>query len=184
MERRKRRTSARTAVTSNGAGHNPPGPGGAISTAPAPARSRSAERDAAAREALTPLAPGERPPALLAAVTLAAALGIGNAIAYAAGATIAGKHPSAGVLAFSGLMALLAGGMWARRYLAVLAFEALLALVVLFFSLFLVESANVLALVLCVVVIAGGGVLFWKLVRVMGRLSAPRSAERLSPGGR
>ena len=47
------------------------------------------------------------------------------------------------MLAFSGLMAILAGGMWARRYLAVLAFEALLALAVLVFSLFLVEAANV-----------------------------------------
>ena len=94
-----------------------------------------------------PLAPGERPPALLAAVALATALGLGNAIAFAAGATIGGKHPGPGVLAFSGLMALLAGGMFARRYVAVLAFEALLGLAVAFFSLFLIESANVLALV-------------------------------------
>jgi hypothetical protein len=79
------------------------------------------------------------------------------------------------VLAFSGLMALLAGGMWTRRYIAVLAFEALLALTVILFALFLVEAANVLGLLLCVAVIAGAGVLFWKLVRVMGRLAAPRA---------
>jgi hypothetical protein len=70
-------------------------------------------------------------------------------------------------------MAILAVGMWARRYLAVLAFEALLALAVLVFSLFLVEAANVLALILCVVVIAGAGWLFWKLVRVLSRLATP-----------
>jgi hypothetical protein len=70
-------------------------------------------------------------------------------------------------------MAMLAGGMWARRYLAVLAFEALLALAVLAFSLFLIEASNVEAVLLCVAVIAGAGWLFWKLVRVMGRLSVP-----------
>ncbi len=55
---------------------------------------RSQRRDQLARDALAPLEPGERPPALLAAVALAVLLGGGNAIAYAAGAHIAGKHPS------------------------------------------------------------------------------------------
>jgi hypothetical protein len=165
MEQRKRRTSGRTAVA------RPPG-----------APSRSEVRDAAARDALEPLAPGERPPALLAAVAVATALGLGNAIAFAAGATIGGKHPGPGVLAFTGLMALLAGGMYARRYIAVLAFEALLGLAVALFSLFLVESANALALVVCVVVIAGAGLLFWKLVRVMGRLAAPPPGAQSSSG--
>jgi hypothetical protein len=139
--------------------------------------SRSQRRDQLAREALSPLAPGERPPALLAAVAVAALLGGGNAIAYAAGAHIAGKHPSPGVLAFSGLMAVLAAGMWTRRYIAVLAFEALLVFAVLLFSLLLVEAANLEGGLVSVVVIAGGGWLFWKLVRVMGRLAAPRQSS-------
>ena len=109
----------------------------------------------------------------MAAVALAALLGVGNAIAYAAGATIAGKHPGAGVLAFTALMIALAAGMWARRYLAVLAFEALLIIAVLVFSVILIEAANVQAVALCVIVIGGAGWLFWKLVRVMGRLAAP-----------
>ncbi|HVC85409.1 MAG TPA: hypothetical protein VNC12_09160 [Solirubrobacteraceae bacterium] len=141
------------------------------------APSRSQRRDQLAREALLPLAPGERPPALLAAVAVAALLGGGNAIAYAAGAHIAGRHPSPGVLAFSGLMAVLAAGMWTRRYIAVLAFEALLAFAVLLFSLLLVEAANLEGVLVSVAVIAGGGWLFWKLVRVMGRLAAPRQSS-------
>jgi len=136
-------------------------------------RERSAQRDEAARAALAPLAPGERPRPLVAAVLVCALLGAGNAIAYAANAHIDGRHPGVGVLAFSGLMALLAGGMWAKRYLFVLAFEALLALAVLVFCLFLVEASNIEAVVLCVVVIGAGGWLFWKLIRVMGRMSAP-----------
>ncbi len=139
--------------------------------------SRSQRRDEAVRETLAPLAPGERPGALIAGVIVTGLLGAGNAIAYVAGAKIASKHPNAGVLAFSGLMALLCGGMWTRRYLAVLAFEALLALAVLLFSLFLVEASNLEGVLLCVGVICGGGWLFWKLVRVMGRLAAPRHSS-------
>jgi hypothetical protein len=134
---------------------------------------RSQLRDEAARAALSPLAAGERPPALRAAVAVSGLLGAGNAIAWVAGAHIDGKHPGVGVLAFSGLMALLAGGMWAKRYLAVLAFEALLALIVLVFCLFLVEASNIEAVVVCVAVIGCAGWLFWKLVRVMGRMAAP-----------
>jgi hypothetical protein len=140
-------------------------------------RGRSQVRDEAARAALAPLAPGERPAALVAAVVVCALLGAGNAIAYAASARIDGRHAGVGVLAFSGLMALLAGGMWTRRYLAVLAFEALLALVVLVFVLFLAEAANFEAVALCLAVIVGGSWLFWKLVRVMGRLAAPRQSS-------
>jgi hypothetical protein len=139
--------------------------------------SRSERRNQAAREALAPLAPGERPAALLVAIAVAALLGGGNAIAYAAGAKIASRHPGAGVLAFTAVMALLAAGMFARRYLAVLAFEALLAVTVTFFTLFLVEASNVEGVLLCLGVIGGGGWLFWKLVRVMGRLSAPRQSS-------
>lgn len=144
---------------------------------PARERGRSELRDEAARAALAPLAPGERPRPLQVAVIVCVTLGAANAIAYAANARIDGKHPGVGVLAFSGLMALLAGGMWARRYLAVLAFEALLALIVLVFWLFLVEASNIEAVILCVAVIGAGGWLFWKLVRVMGRLSVPRQSS-------
>jgi hypothetical protein len=139
----------------------------------APRAAGAPSRDELARAALAPLAPGERPRALLAAIAVAALLGLGNAIAFAAGATIAGKHPGAGVLAFTGLMAILATGMWWRRYLAVLAFEALMVAIVLVFALLLVEAANLEAIALCIAVIGGAGALFWKLVRVMGRIAVP-----------
>ena len=142
---------------------------------PAPAeRSRSAARDDALRAALLPLAPGERPRALLAAVALTGLLGLTNLIAFLLGAKLDGRHPGVGLLAFTALMWLLAGGMLARRYLAVLAFEALLVLIVLAFSLFLVESSNVEALVVCIAAILLAGSLFWKLVRVMSRLALAR----------
>jgi len=36
------------------------------------------------------------------------------------------------------------------------------------------SASNVLAVVVCVPIICGAGWLFWKLVRVMGRLQAPQ----------
>jgi hypothetical protein len=142
-----------------------------------PQTSRSELRNQAVRAELAPLAPGERPAPLLVAVAVAALLGTGNAIAYAAGAKISGRHPGVGVLSFSAVMAVLAAGMWTRRYLAVLAFEALLAIAVMLFTLFLVEASNLEGVAVAVAVIGGGGWLFWKLVRVMGRLAAPRQSS-------
>jgi hypothetical protein len=142
--------------------------------APSPRSQARRAREEEARAALTPLGPGERPRPLLAAVATCALLGSANLIAYAAGAKIDGHRPLSAVLAFTVVTAGLAGGMWARRYLAVLAFEALLAIAVLLFALFLVEASNLEAVALCVFVIGFGGWLFWKLVRVMGRMSVPR----------
>ena len=62
--------------------------------------------------------------------------------------------------------------MYRRRYWAVLGFEALLAFQIIVTSLALVVASTILAAVICVVSIGLGGWLFWKLVRVMGRIQA------------
>ncbi len=139
-----------------------------------PRESRSELRSATRRAELVPLAPGERPVALVICAGLGAVLGLANLVLYLAGTKIAGKHPGPGILSFSVVMLAAAWGMWGRRYWAVLAFQAILALAVLTFSLFLVEASNVEALVLCLVVVVGGGWLFWKLVGVMARIQTPR----------
>jgi hypothetical protein len=127
------------------------------------------------RAQLAPLAPGERPPALVVAAVLAAALGTANLVGLVAGLEIQGDRPAAsGVLVFCAVMYLAAIGLWLARYWAVLGFEVLLALIVIVFSLFLLRASNVLAVVVCVPIIVGAGWLFWKLVRVMGRLQAPQ----------
>jgi hypothetical protein len=124
-----------------------------------------------------PLAPGERPLPVVVCAVLASLLGLANLVLYVAGAKIAGRHPGPGVLSFSVVMLVAAWGMWGRRYWAVLGFQALLALAVLTFSLFLVEAANIEAVVLCLTIVIGGGWLFWKLVGVMARIQMP--TERL-----
>jgi hypothetical protein len=75
-------------------------------------------------------------------------------------------------LFLGGVLALLAVGMYRRRYWAVLGFEALLAFQVLVTSLALVVADTVKAALLCLLGIVGGGWLLWKLVRVMARIQA------------
>jgi hypothetical protein len=137
-------------------------------------RRRVEAENAMARDLLVPLAPGERPWPLIASVIVTALAGLGNLIAYLAGAHIEGKHPAAaGILLFSLVMFALAYGMWQRSAMSVLIFMAVLACVIILFSLFLVEASNVLALVVPPIFIVGGGYLFWKLVRVLGRIQMP-----------
>ena len=62
--------------------------------------------------------------------------------------------------------------MRAVRYWAVLGFEALLAFQIIVTSLALVVASTMLAAAVCLVAIGLGGWLFWKLVRVMGRIQA------------
>lgn len=145
---------------------------------PARAPSRSEARAAAVRAELEPLAPGERPPAIVVATIVAAALGIANLVAYAAGVKIDGKAPGAAVLLFPAVMALAVVGMWRLRYWAVLGFEALLALIAIVFSLFLVRAANIEAVLLSLGAVIGAGWLFFKLVRVMARIQTPTHDAR------
>jgi hypothetical protein len=134
---------------------------------------RSEERNARVRATLTPLAPGERPPALVVAAVLAAVLAVANLTAWAAGLDVDGQQPGAvGVLLFAGLMLLAAWGMWQRRYWAVLGFEALLGITLAVAGLSVLVASNLAALALCATILVLGGWLFWKLVRVMGRLQA------------
>jgi hypothetical protein len=130
-------------------------------------------RDAQARASLTPLGPGERSPALLVAVVVAVLLALGVVVGTLTvhGLSRHGGSPAGGVF-LACVLALLALGMYRRRYWAVLAFEALLAFQILVTSLALVVASTPLAAGLCLVSIGLAGWLFWKLVRVMGRIQA------------
>ena len=136
---------------------------------------RGRERDDAARAALEPLAPGERPRAVTVAAVVALVIAVANLVGFAAGWDIDGERPSAfGFATFEVLMLAAAWGLWNARYWAVLGFEALLGVTIAFAGLSLMVASNVAALVLCAAILLGGGWLFWKLIRVMGRLQAPQ----------
>jgi hypothetical protein len=141
---------------------------------------RYESRNAAVRATLTPLAPGERPWAVTAGAAVAALLGAGNLVAFLAGVTVSGRHPAAGgTIVFSVLMLVGAFGMWRMWFGAVIAFMALLAIVIAVFTLLLLLRANdLLGYLIPPVVIGGCGFLFIKLVRALSRMQMPRYPER------
>ena len=102
--------------------------------------------------------------ALLALAVLAGSLTIHNL------SSRGGSLP--GGIFLAGVLAALSAGMYRCRYWAVLGFEALLAFQIIVTSLALVVASTLLAAAICVLSIGLGGWLFWKLVRVMGRMQA------------
>jgi hypothetical protein len=138
---------------------------------------RSRERDDAARAALVPLAPGERPRAVTAAAVLAALIAVGNLVLIVAGWEVDGERPVAGGLVFTAVMVIAAAGMWKLRYWAVLGFEVLLGVSLVFALLGLLRASNLAAVLACLAVIAVAGPLFWLLIRAMARIQMPQRRE-------
>jgi len=163
-------------------------PPATVRTAPLPAAgdaperpSRSEERNAAVRAALKPFADGERPWSIKISVAVAFLLGAVNFILFVVGTKprLGGQQPHlAEILIFCGLMLACAAGMWRMRYWAVLGFQTLLAIGLLGFSLALIKASSLLGAAICLAVIIPGGWLFYKLVRILGRLQLPAPPRR------
>jgi hypothetical protein len=77
-----------------------------------------------------------------------------------------------GGLFLSAVLLTLAVGMYRRRYWALVGFEALLVFQMLIATLGLVLATRLYVALACVVGLALGGLLFWRLIRVMARLHA------------
>lgn len=140
------------------------------------------QRDEIARAKLEPIEPGERPVPVIVASAVAVVLAVANLGCFLAGVEVQGQRPNAfGVLLFGALMLTAAWGMWNLRYWALLGFQALLAVTLVIAGLSVMVAGNLLAVVLCLAVLGLGGWLFWKLVRVLGRVKVPRPGDRAEP---
>ena len=153
-------------------------PSGTQAGAPADAMTRgyarSRARNDAVRASLEPLAPGERPLAVTVAAVVAAVLAVANLAFFLAGWEVAGDDPSpGGVLVFCAILLAAAVGMWLRRYWAVLGFQVLLGITLVYAGLSLLFPSNWQAVVLAVGVMAAAGTLFWFLIRAMARIQMP-----------
>jgi hypothetical protein len=135
--------------------------------------SRSEAKNAAARAALEPLGEGERPQVVTVAAVVAALLGLANAVPFFFGIEVRGDDPQPGVLVFSFVLLVAAWGMWKAKYWAVLGMQALLALIILVFSLLLTTAENWHSALIAVAVVAAAGTLFWKLVKALARIQMP-----------
>ena len=135
---------------------------------------RGRERDEAIRASLEPLAPGERPRAVTVAAIVAAVLGV----LLVAQAALDDDAEIRGLLVFAAVMFLAAAGMWKAQYWAVLGFEFFLGLTLVFAAVSLMFAGNLQGVLYSVLILAGAGVLFWKLVRAMARIQMPKRPGR------
>lgn len=136
-----------------------------------PSYSRSRQRADETRASLTPLGPDERPLGIKLAVGLALAIALANVV----GVLVSAGDESPGLgIAFAVLMLAAAAGMWSRSYLTLLAFQALLAVGIIYASLSLLFASSLLGVLISLAIIAACSPVFWLLVRVMARLQVPR----------
>ena len=148
------------------------------SSTPDPIRDRYArgrERDDLLRANLEPLQPGERPRILTIAAIVAFAFAIANAVTALSGNDIASPSgdPTLLSLVTTALLVVAGAGMLTLQYWAVLGFEAILGIQIVFLSLFLIGAQTLWQAVVTLVAIGLLGWLFWKLIRAMARLQMP-----------
>jgi len=177
-KRRKERRRAREAAPPRGAPPDagPPAPAESGSDAMARGYARGRAKDEAARAALVPLAEGERPLAVTVAGLVALGLALANIVlGFLAGFEIQGEKPSrVGIALFSIVMLTAAYGCFRVRYWAVLGMQALLGLMILLFSLLVIQAESIAALAIGLGIVLSAGTLFWFLVKSMARIQMPK----------
>jgi hypothetical protein len=144
-------------------------------------RPTSEERNAAVRATLKPVEPGERPWPTAVSALIALALVIANLVLVILNVSFKvgpQRVSTAQEVLYLVVMSMCAYGLWRTRYWAVLGFMVLLLLTVLTATLALVRVTNVGGAAFAIALIAGGGFLFYKLVRVLSRIQMPRPPGR------
>ena len=136
---------------------------------------RGRARDDEIRAALEPLAPGERPRVVTIAAIVAFVFALANVAAALTGNDIstASGDPSIATAVTTAVLLLAGFGMLARQYWAVLGFQTILGIQIVFFSLYLIGVQKLWHAIIPLVAIVLFGWLFWKLVRAMARLQMP-----------
>jgi hypothetical protein len=186
---RKRRKKARarppaTREATAAAGNGEPANAEPAPTAPAGGGyARSRAKNDAARAALRPLAPGERPTAVTVGAIAAVLLAASNVIAMIAGwNSLAGDTDQGRAATFTILWSLIllvvAWGMWRSRYWAVLGMQTLLGITIILASLSLITASNIGSVLILVVILAAAGALFWFMVKAMARIQMPERPTR------
>jgi hypothetical protein len=139
---------------------------------------RYEERNRAARQALEPLTPLERPAVVTVGAVISGLVAVSVLVAYIVGATVNGDRPPfLQVIIPALLMGAMAVGMWRVRYWAVLGFQAVLALLLLAASLGLLSAHGVGQVLGNLALIAVAGTLFYFMIKAMARIQMP-SRER------
>lgn len=186
-ERRKRKQRAAEApatepdaLTSspNGDGADGIGDGETVEDIAAEAAARgvpkSEIRNERARAQLDPLEEGERPLVVTLGALLSVAIALVTVGAWVAGAEVDGERPSiVQVFAPSILFGVMAAGMWARRYWAVLGFQAVMGILMVGSFLSLVAAASAGVAITAGVILIAAGTFFWFTVKALARIQMP-----------
>lgn len=136
---------------------------------------KAEQRNQEAREALEPLAEGERPTVVTVGAIVAALISVSIVIGYAAGVEVNGEQPKLPqVVAPVVIMGMMAWGMWHARYWAVLGFQLILVIVLFsaFFGL-VVGAASVGQVLGTLALLAAAGTFFFFMVKAMARIQMP-----------
>lgn len=141
---------------------------------------KAEERNQAAREALVPLAEGQRPLVVTVGSVLAGLLALSILAGYLAGVKVNGETPKLPqVLAPALIMGTMSWGMWRARYWAVLGFQLILVFLIFSAVYGLAVQATTLAqfaATLGLLAVAGG--FFFFMVKAMARIQMPERLPR------
>ena len=132
-------------------------------------------RNQEAREALEPLADGERPRVVTIGAVVSALVALSIVAGYLAGVEVEGDKPRlAQVLAPALIMGVMAWGMWRARYWAVLGFQLLLVFLI-FSAVYglALQAASVGQVAATLGLLAVSGSFFFFMVKAMARIQMP-----------
>jgi hypothetical protein len=141
---------------------------------------KAEQRNQEAREALEPLAEGERPTVVTIGAVVAGLIALSIVAGYAAGVEVDGERPRwAQVAAPALIMGVMSWGMWRARYWAVLGFQLILVFVLFsaFFGL-LVGASSVTEILGTLALLAVAGSFFYFMVKAMARIQMPTRLPR------
>lgn len=141
---------------------------------------KAEERNQEAREALEPLAEGERPLAVTVGAIIAALVVLSIAIGYLAGTEVNGEKPRfVQALAPALLMGAMAWGMWRARYWAVLGFQMILVFLI-FSAVYglALQAASLGQVLATLALLAVAGTFFFFMVKAMARIQMPTRMPR------
>jgi hypothetical protein len=141
---------------------------------------KAEQRNQEAREALEPLAEGERPTVVTIGAVVSALIALSIVVGYLAGGEVDGEAPRLPqVLAPALIMGVMAWGMWHARYWAVLGFQLILVFLI-FSAVFglAVQASTVPQFAATIGLLAVAGGFFYFMVKAMARIQMP---TRLPP---
>jgi hypothetical protein len=141
---------------------------------------KAEERNREAREALVPLAEGERPAVVTVGAVLSGLIAASIVVGWLSGVDVDGESPTfAQVAAPALIMGVMSWGMWRARYWAVLGFQ--LILVFLIFSAVIglaVQASTVAQFIATSGLLAVAGAFFFFMVKAMARIQMPQRLPR------